>query len=181
MKKIKLIPLLLFFILVSSCQKDDSLDPRPVLVEGSFMKLDITHKRFNIDDLSNTTFGGMLTNPGGKVVKYNLYVRRTDTDTNQAGEFVLLRTITSFPLDLEITPQEIATHIGLPITSLKAGDTFRFIGEAFDANNTRTDYYNLSSTIQSNPESYKQAFRFGCIMGNNSTIHDLVIPNYDPQ
>lgn len=181
MKKIKILPLLLLFLVLNSCQKDDSLDPRPVLVEGSFMRLDIKHKRFNIDDLSNTTFGGMLTNPGGKIVKYNLYVRRTDTDTNQAGEFKLLRSITSFPLDLVITPQEIATTLGLPVASLKAGDTFRFIGEAFDANGKRTDYYNLSSTIQSNPESYKQAFRFGCIMGNNATINDLVISNYEPQ
>ena len=168
MKKIFLLPILIALVLLSSCQKDDSLDPRPLLVDGNFVRLDITNKRLNFDDINNTTFGGMLTNPGGKTAKYNLYVRRTDTDTGLSGEFVLLREITTFPLDLKISAQELATALGLSVTDLKYGDKFRFIGESFDIDGNRTDFYNLSTTIQSNQAFYKEAFRFGTDVANNT-------------
>ena len=178
MKKIFLISI--YFFLLSSCEKDDSLSPTPVIVDGMFVRLDITKNYFNFDDITNTTFGGLLTNPGGKVVKYNLYVRRTDGRTLLSGNFVLLRSITSFPLDLYITPVELASALGLQVSDLKLGDKYRFIGEAFDSNNNRADYYSLSPTIQSNQKNYKEAFRFGCIMGNNGSANQT-IDNYDPQ
>lgn len=182
MKKIFLFSILgLSLFSFSSCEKDDSLDPRPVLVDGNFMRLDITSRKINFDDLSNSYFGGILTNPGGKTVEYNLSVRRTDTDTNLSGEFVHLKTITTFPYELRITAQEIADKVGLPLSGLKSGDVIRFVGEAKDSQGRITNFYNLSPTIQSNQAFYKEAFRFGTYIVPAASLNSPTPDNYDPQ
>ena len=185
MKRILLLPIFMVLLLsFNSCQKDDSLDPRPVIVSGSFMRLVITNKRLNFDDLNNTSFGGLLTNPGGTVVKYNLYVRRTDIFGYSPEEFKLVKTITSFPAQLAVTPADIATALGIAVTDLQFGEVYRFYGEAYDAAGVRTDYYNLSTTIQSNPNYYFQAFRFGTDMtdtAHNDALSNANFNNYIPQ
>lgn len=158
MKKIYLLSITLFCLCFLSCEKDESLDPRPLLVGGQFVRLDITRPRMNSEDINNTSFGGLLTAPSGNVAKFNLYVRKYD-GLVVATEFKLVKTITSFPTDLSITPQDIATALNLQLSDLRFADVFRFYGESFDANGNRADYYSLSATVQTT-KSYKQAYRF---------------------
>jgi hypothetical protein len=185
MKKIFIIPVLAILSLsFVSCEKDQSLDPLPVLISGSYVRLDITKKRLNFDDLANTSFGGSLTTPGGQVAKYNLYVRRTDQFGSSFGDFKLVKSITSFPTELNITPQDIATALDIPLTEIKFADIYRFYGESFDFAGKRTDFYNLSQTIQSNQAFYKEAFRFGTDVTDTSgmDIGELAgFDNYTPQ
>ncbi len=182
MKKIFLFSILsLTLFSFSSCERDESLDPRPVLIDGNFMRLDITNKKINFDDLTNSYFGGTLTNPGGKAVQYDLSVRRTDTDTNLSGEFVHLRTITTFPYDLKVYAQEIADAVGVPLSELKKGDVIRFIGVSKDTQGNSTTFYNLSPTIQSNQAFYKEAFRFGTYIVAAADLNNATPDNYDPQ
>jgi hypothetical protein len=184
MKKIFIMPLLSLLFLAMSCEKDQSLDPRPVLYSGPFVRLDITKKRLNSDDIANTSFGGILSAPGGQVAKYNLYVRRTDGFGSSYGDFKLLKTVTSFPVDLNITPQDLATALEVDVTEIKFADIYRFYGEAFDLSGNRVDFYSLSQTIQSNQAFYKQAFRFGTDVTNNDGMSDaelFVFDNYTPQ
>jgi hypothetical protein len=182
MKKIFLFSIISFSLFsLSSCDRDESLDPRPILVDGNFMRLDITSRKINFDDLSNSYFGGMLTNPGGNTVEFNLSVRRTDTDTNLSGDFVHLRTITTFPYELKITPQEIVDALNIPLSGLKKYDVIRFIGEAKDSQGRITNFYNLSPTIQSNQAYYKEAFRFGTYIVPAAEINSPTPDNYDPQ
>lgn len=177
MKKIFLIPVLMLLFL-SSCEKDDSLSPLPVLVPGQYVRLDITRGVLNIDDINNTSFGGLLTTPGGNVAKYNLYVRKTDI-YGFAGEFKLLKTITSFPTDLSVTPNDIATALGVPLSTLVLGDIYRFYGESFDNAGNRADFYSLSTTVQSSP-TMKQGYRFITTMTNTAGSTDL-FDNYTAQ
>jgi hypothetical protein len=161
MKRIFFLPLIFTFFTLLSCEQDDSLTPTPVLVSGSFVRLDITSKVMNYADPS-TVFEGNMTAPGGNVSRYNLYVRRTDADSgNSFGEFKLLgQPITSFPMRLVITREDIATALNMNVSDFKANDEFRFYGEVFDKNGVRYDYSNLSTAIRSNLQYYKQAFRF---------------------
>ena len=178
MKKIFFIPaLLLIFVTFNSCQKDDSLDPRPVIVSGNFVRLDIVRPRLSIDE-SSSTFGGTLTNPGGLAVKYNLYVRRTDPYGTTFDDFHLIKTVTSFPLELALTASDIATALGVDVSTLQLGDHYRFYGESFDAAGNRTDYYNLSSAIINSLASYKEAYRFQGDMTDSAGLSDLT--NLDP-
>lgn len=180
MKNILFIPfLLLAFLSFSSCEKDDSLDPRPVIQDGQFVRLDITSKRLNVNQSETTFFGGTLTKPGSNnpVVKYNLYVRKIDI-YGFATDFVFLRTITTFPADLKITLPEIAEALNVPVSSLVFGDKFRFYGESFDSAGKRADFYSLSATIQGTP-SYKQAYRFITDLTDNSGMSDAELAVYD--
>ncbi|MCY7360949.1 MAG: hypothetical protein LH629_02610 [Ignavibacteria bacterium] len=182
MKKIFLLAIAFFCLCFSSCEKDESLDPRPLLVGGQFVRLDITRPRMNSQDINNTSFGGLLTAPSGNVAKFNLYVRKYD-GILPATEFKLVKTITSFPTDLSITPQDIATALGLQLTDLKFADVFRFYGESFDSNGNRADYYSLSAIVQTTI-SYKQAYRFVSDLTNTDglTQQELsVFDSYPPQ
>jgi len=161
----------------SSCDQDESLDPRPVVVAGQFLRLDITKKRMNADDINNTSFGGVLSDPSGKVAKYNLYIRKTNI-YGQAGEFVLLKTFTSFPADLNVTPTDIATALNVPLSSLVFADKFRFYGETFDANNVRVDYYSLSSTVQT-AIYLRQAYRFVTDLTNTAGMGQGELDAFD--
>lgn len=173
MKKIVYLPILVLFLGVfGSCQKDDSLDPRPLQVPGLYVRLDITSKvlkgikpnvtdpalNFTQAEVDASFFGGLLTSPSGNVVKYNLYVKRRDP-FSISSEFVLIKTITSFPSDLKITLADIATALNIDVSSVGYSDEYYFYGEAFDKSGNRADYYSLSSTVQGAP-GMKQAFRF---------------------
>ena len=170
MKKLFFLPLIAVFLAFSSCDQDESLDPRPVMVGGNFIRLDITSKRFNFDDIENTHFVGMLTNPSGKVVKYNLYVRKRDIN-GFATEFKPLTTITTFPHELRVTPADVANALGVPLNTLIKADSFRFYAESFDAEGNRADYSSLSATIQG-AVFMRQGYRFVTEMASNLNIND---------
>lgn len=155
-KKIFLLLLLAFAF--QSCEKDESLDPRAQLIPGLYARLDITSKVIKSYDVENSYFGGLLTSPSGKIVKYNLYVKRRN-GFGVASDYALVRTITSFPHDLKIKIADIATALNVPASTLAFGDEYYFYAESFDANGTRADYYSLSATVQGAP-GMKQAYRF---------------------
>jgi hypothetical protein len=171
MKKIFLF-LVVFTILFSfsACEKDDSLDPRPVIVAGQYVRLDITSKvlksirtnspnpQFTSDEVAQSSFGGLLTDPSGTVVKYNLYVKKRDIN-GVASEFKLLKVITSFPTNLEISSADIATALGIPTSEIVWAEEYFFYGESFNAAGKRADFYSLSATVQGAP-GMKQAYRF---------------------
>ena len=178
MKRIFYIPLLLSLFVFLSCDQeaDESLDPRPLLVNGQFMRLDITKDRFNANDLANTSFGGKLTSPSGIVVRYELLVRVT-----RAGELVSdylpYDEITSFPYDLNVTPatiEAVYAEASIPLT-LTNGDKIRFIAFSYDAAGNKVGFTNLSRTVQTQP-GYKQAYRF-----NFAVLSDLTsdVNNYE--
>ena len=90
MKKIFLLPIfILTFVSFSSCEKDESLDPRPLFVSGQFMRLDIKRDRLNVND-PNTSFGGPLTNPSNTVVRYELFVRLTRGGVVQSDIYLMM-------------------------------------------------------------------------------------------
>ncbi len=159
MKKIIYLPILVLLLGVfASCQKDDSLDPRPVQVGGLYVRLDITNKVLKSYDPDNSYFGGLLTTPANNVVTYNLYVKRRD-GFGFTSEFAKVKTITSFPVELKVYESDIATALNLDPATIGYGDEYYFYGEAFDASGNRADYYSLSTTVQGAP-GMKQAFRF---------------------
>jgi len=170
MKKVFFISLLVVvFLSISSCEKDDSLDPRPLIVEGQYMRLDITRDRIDFNNLATSSFGGMLTNPSNTVVRYELFVRVIRAGS-LSTEYIPLETITSFPQDLAITAQKVQdaySRINAPIT-IQQGDIFRFIAYSYDANGKRAGYRDLSATIRGEA-AYKQAYKFNTSVEINLT------------
>jgi hypothetical protein len=178
MKKLLIFPFLILVMSFSSCEKDPSLDPLPTIVPGQFMRLDITKHLLAFAHINDTDFGGMLTNPGGNVVKFELYVRYTTSNGVTAGNYVLLNTISSFPHDLKITPSELATALNMNITDFKQGDSFRFLGYSYDANNNKIGYNNLSATVKTQP-GMKQAYKFITKLESDSEVAKNTFDNYE--
>lgn len=158
MKKFSLLLSVFFFVIITSCEKDQSLDPLPVQVPGLYARLDITNKVMKSYDLENSYFGGLLTNPSGRIVKYNLYVKRRD-GFGVSSDFAFLKQITTFPTELKVFRSDLVEALDLEPGSTGFGDEYYFYGEAFDAQGNRADYYSISATIQGAP-GMKQAFRF---------------------
>ena len=161
MKKIFLLSaFILVFLTFSSCQKDDSLDPRPTIVDGQYVRLDITKKRLSFDHLDTAVFGGTLTAPGGNVQKYELYVRRTNQFGVTTGNYVKLPLeVTTFPYELSVTPEMIASALGVPASSLLKSDVFRFLGYSYNSEGKVADYNSLSATVKTAP-GMKQGYKF---------------------
>ncbi len=160
------------FVLISSCEQDKALDPRPTIVEGQFMRLDIKNPFIVATNINNTFFGGELTSPSNKVVKYDMFIRYKNTLGVTESNYVFLKSITSFPYDLKITIADLALALGKNVTDLKKGDKFYFSCYSYDDNGTMCNYNSLSSTVRVN-KSYKQAYRF--VTG----IEDSVGPDYN--
>lgn len=181
MKNIFIILLTLIFI---SCERDESLDPRPIFVGGNYVRLDITNKVLKFQ-APTIIFGGMLTAPSNNVSKYNLYVRKTDLTGAAFEDFKLLKTVTSFPVELKVSLSEIAAALSINESSILNNETFRFYGESFDLEGNRADYSNLSTTIRSNLSFYKPAYRFGTAIKDDeffTTPGNLAeFDNYTPQ
>jgi hypothetical protein len=177
MKKLLIIPFVFLLFSFFSCEKDESLDPLPTIVGGQFVRLDITKKLLASQDIDNAEFGGHLTTPSNNVVKYELYVRYKSTLGVISNNYVLLKTITTFPYDLKVTPSELAQALNLPLSSLSKGDEFRFLGYSYDANNKVADYNSLSATVKTQP-GMKQAYKFVTQLADNATVEQNSFDNY---
>lgn len=182
-KAFKIFLVMISLGLLFSCSKDDSLDPRPVLVSGQYVRYDIKDKVLNSDNLAISTFGGVISAPGGKVVKYNMYVRLFD-GSNPSTDFKLLKEITTFPVDAYFTGTEIAAALQIPLSQIATGNRIGFYGESFDADGKRADFSNLSAVIAANSAAYKQAYRFNCSVQfttNYTPFEFEVIDNWEGQ
>lgn len=161
MKKLFFLPIIAsFFLGLHSCDEDESLSPVPPLDKGVFMKLDITQKQMLYTDINNTYFGGTLIDMSdNRIVKFELLVRRTDFNGVISQNYVPYETFTSFPAQLRVTPQKLATVLGLSVSDLGDGDEFYFLGYAYDAYGNKTSFLNLSRSVQI-AGFVEQAYRF---------------------
>ena len=174
----KLIFILLSSLVLTSCEQDESLDPRPVIVDGQYIRLNVLNNSIDFNDINNSEFIGEITSPSNAIVKYDLFVRRRSANGINTSDFVLYKSITSFPYTLRIKAQDIASVLGVSVSDLKDGDIYRFIGYSYDVNGVKTGYLNLSRTVQSTA-SMKQGYRFSTNL--SSTIDpDDPFNNYAP-
>lgn len=157
MKNLFFLTFLISFVF-SSCE-NDSLSPLPVKVEGQFVKFEITKKQLVASEFETTAFGGLMTDLSGTIVKYDLYVRRTNAQGYVLNDYVKLQTITSFPFQLSVTPAQIAQAIGMNVADLQVSDVFRFKGFSYDASGKEVGYLNLSRVLQTT-DTMQQGYKF---------------------
>lgn len=176
MKYLKILSILFSFIFLSSCEKDESLDRRPLIVEGNFVRLDITNKFLNLDKPNEFYFGGILTAPSGKIKSYELFVRmKTGLGVQTSGYVKVPLDVNSFPFDLRVTPQMLASALNVQVNSFTNLSLFEFLGYAYDFEGKKYDYNNLSSVVKS-VASNKQAFKFKAEIFNNTDFIANSVP-----
>ena len=159
MKKIYFIFFTIFAFSFISCSKEDAQDPLPIIVNADFVRLDITNKRLEFQNLSTTSFGGSLTTPNSNIVKYDLYVRRQKTNGVTVSNYIKMLTVIDFPYDLKVTPQLIAEAYGIPLTDIQSGESYSFLGFATTKQGKIISYNDLSSIVKTQP-GLKQGFKF---------------------
>ena len=138
----------------SSCEKDDSLDPRPALVAGQFVSLNITTARIDANNLASAGFEGVLDAPGKNVDKYELYVAKRNS-FGFVTDYVLLQTISSFPANFKVTSADVQAK-GIP--ALQLADQLRFYGKSYK-DGVVADFNSLSGILKSS-QGQKQAYKF---------------------
>ena len=143
---------LLFFIGCNP-EDDDHLRIPPIQSGGSvWAKVDPANAFFDVSDLSNTKYVLDLEafdfEDGNLIQQYDIYVSFVDASEGTTSDTVFLKTATTFPSQLEITPSEIATALGLSdgLDAFGAGDFFNFTmevvmkdGTVFSRDNTSDD------------------------------------------
>lgn len=166
MKKIFFLSLIAFLSL-ASCE-DESLNPLPEKITGQYMKLDVVNRQLIID-AADPSFGGLLTDTSGKVVKYELFVRRTDYLGFTLNDYALCKTITAFPHELKVTIPELALALNVNESDLKIGDSFRFLGYSYDASGNKSGFLQLATIIQSTA-TMEQGYKFNTSITNAATF-----------
>lgn len=142
----------------SSCEQD-SLNPLPVQVKGSYVLLDLKQASLEFDNFETTAFRATLSNPSNNIARYELYVRRIDNNGFATGDYKLLKTITAFPHELNITPYDLANALEIQPTDLRVSDVYRFNAYSYDASGNRTTYNDLSAILRTTP-TMKQGYRW---------------------
>lgn len=160
MKK-KIVKFVLFaagLLIFPSCEQE-SLDPLPVQVNGSYVIMDVKQASLEYDYFDTTAFRATLSNPSNNIVRYELFVRRIDNNGFATGDYKLIKTITSFPHELNITPFDLAAALEIQPTDLKVSDVYRFNAFSYDASGNVSSYNNLSTVLRSTP-TMKQGYRW---------------------
>ncbi len=153
---------LIWFLTVSlsSCEKDESKEPRPLFVDGQYVRIDFTDNRvLDFDNINNTFFGGLITTPGNNVRKFEITVKRRNGGVWGADFAKIPLEINVFPYELKITPQLLATSLNLPISDLKSNDFYLFRCSSTGLDGRIVTYNDLSAVIK-NQSSMKQAYLF---------------------
>jgi hypothetical protein len=175
MKKLFFLPVFIFAAASFLSCEDDNLNPLPELVKGQYMKLDIKTREMDFNDLNNAAFTGTLSDPSGTIVKYDLFVRRRDASGFLTGDYTFMQTINSFPYELSITPQMVATALGLEVSQLQNGDVYTFFGYSYDAAGNKAGYINLARTLQVTA-TMEQGYKFNTDLTNNPLPLDAEVP-----
>ena len=149
MKKIYLI-VASFLVLAStlSCE-DDGKDPWTIHEDannfGTFVSI---AKKTQVIDFTNpsSAYSFTVEAPGKNIASYDLSVTRTSGGVTSDPGFV--RTVTSFPADLDITAADLAAALGLSASDLLAGDRFDFIATATGTDGSVAKFENLNGDGQ---------------------------------
>ncbi len=152
----KILILIVTFGLFISCQ-EDSLEPIPDKVPGSFVYLEVERPVIDVTQITTSSFGGTLVAPSDNVASYELFVRRFSG--GNISEYVSLLTATTFPFELGVTAVSIAAALGLETEDILAGDRFDFIAESIDFDGNKTTFETLAPDTQGEP-GVRQAYSF---------------------
>lgn len=148
MKKINLI--LLFFaslVLFNGCKDDESLHfgEEAFGPDSVFPYVSIQDRNEDLEDISGNNFWNFTLTPenegsqvridystqDGNIVSHDIIVGLDDSESPPA-DGVVLRTLTSFPQEIIITKEEVATALGISIEELESNSFIYFGGRSTD-------------------------------------------------
>ncbi len=120
-------------ILLNSCREDDKtlFSYGDDIVEGAIVVFDVNPPIIlGVNTLDEVQIGGELYDPIGNVAEYTLTI--SAVLGGAATETFTVGTYTSFPVNLNLTLQDLATLLGVTTGDIGYGDQFFFEGTVTD-------------------------------------------------
>lgn len=164
-----------------SCEDDDK---NPFAINSDvnalapFVNITSSNSVIDITNLENAGFTGIVNAPSNNVSSWSLNLTRTSLGI--VSDTVVVRTITQFPTELNITGTEIAEALNLTTNDLIPGDSIQFIASSTGENGTVLAFENLSSDLSGSVEQ-NQAYNFeafiSCPFEQNSIIGEYEVIN----
>ncbi len=138
-RKLKIFILLFTAGILFSCSEEDK-DPIPFTFnDGGWVKFqEAPNFALDVSDLNDALFASTIIDPVGNISSYQI-----DVIANVGGtirDTVPFRTITSFPATFNVTPQDLATALGINVNQLSGGDSFKFLGTVTTTDGRVYDY-----------------------------------------
>ena len=153
--------LLVVSLAFTSCHDDDK-DPLTVHTDANNIPAYVRIKGYQnlipITEVPAAVFAATVSDRRGNVASWDLTVQLESGGDIVAGPAAVI-TVNSFPADISITYEELATLLGITTADISAGDFVRFLGTS-----TRTDGQvytidNFSASITGQSEQF-QAYNF---------------------
>ena len=135
---------LLAFLLVN-CE-DNEKSPLPAGQPGAFVLVDITSALIDVTQIETSGYGGTLQDTRGNIASHTFEVRSV-IGTN-ASDFAPVYTATSFPADFSITAGDIATALGVDVSSFPPGTRFDLVGTSTTVDGDEIDFFDLNADLQ---------------------------------
>ena len=137
-----------------SCEEDDK-DPMRIHLDESikapFVRINGFQNVVGKGDLGTASFDATVNALEGNVASWEATVSLEVGGAVAAGPVTVLST-TSFPNDVTMTYEEIASALGLTTDDIDGGNVFRFLGTATGTDGRVVTQDNFSASILGQPE-----------------------------
>ncbi|WP_299440281.1 hypothetical protein [uncultured Aquimarina sp.] len=131
---------------LTNCE-DNEKSPLVEQVDGVFVLIDIENALIDVTQIGTSTYGGTLRAPVDNVASHTIEVRAV-IGGDDASEFAELYTTTTFPATFLVTAGDIATALGVDVSTFGPGTRFDFVGTSVGTDGTVVTTSNLSGDVQ---------------------------------
>ncbi|MDY8134433.1 hypothetical protein [Aquimarina sp. 2201CG5-10] len=146
MKNILKIVLICFVALTLTNCEDNEKSPVVNAPNGTFVLIDITNSLIDVTQIGTSAYGGTLRAPAGNVASHSFEVRAVQGTSS--SEFVPIYTTTTFPADFLITAGDVATALGVDVSTFAPGTRFDFVGTSVGTDGSIITSSSLSGDLQ---------------------------------
>jgi len=153
--------LLAIFLAFTSC-KDDNKDPLTIHLDPNnipaYVRITGYQSIVPVTAVPEAVFSATLNDRRGNVASYDLAVQIERGGDIIAGPAPVL-SVSSFPTDISVSYEELASLLGITTADISAGDFVRFLGTSTRTDGSVYTFENFSASITGQPEQF-QSYNF---------------------
>ena len=161
-----------------SCE-DDEKDPFIIEEQienfAPYVRIVVSTPVVDATLLDGVVYSGVLDDPADNVASWDVQIRKIrGADTIP---YAPLATITSFPADFDLTGQDIADALGIPVSEIQPGDNIEFNAVSTGTDGGTLEFADLGPDLFGQPEQ-RQAYFFNAFVAC-PFIQDDIVGTYD--
>lgn len=161
-----------------SCEEDDK-DPLVIDEDAAniapYVRIVVSTPVVDATQLDGVVYSGVLDDPSDNVSSWEVQIRKIrGADTIPYAPLV---TINSFPSDFDLTGQDIADALGIPVSEIQPGDNIEFNAVSTGTDGGTLAFEDLGPDLFGQPEQ-RQAYFFNVFVAC-PFIQSEIIGTYD--